>query len=262
MIPGDVISLTGVTLLRRLPTAAGAGEDLKRRLFDIARGKYQRTPRRAVLEQIDLRIRHGEKIGVIGPNGSGKSTLLRVICGILRPTVGSVQVRGTIAPLLELGAGFDPDLSVRDNVFLYAALLGYGKSEIREEYDRIIEFAELEEYPNAPVRALSSGMTARLGFAIATAFAPDILLFDEIFAVGDERFRAKSRRRIEELWRGDRTIVLVSHDLASIRQTCERAIWLENGKVRALGDANAVVNEYTLDVDNRARAVLQAISIS
>lgn len=260
IVDGEVISLRDVTLLRRLPTTGGS-EDLKRRLFDVMRGRYRRAPRRAVLEGLNLHVRHGQKIGVIGPNGSGKSTLLRVISGILQPTTGSARVIGTVAPLLELGAGFDPDLSVDDNIYLYAALLGYSRSQIRAEYDHIVEFAELDEYRRVPVRALSSGMTARLGFSIATAFAPDILLFDEIFAVGDERFRAKSRRRIEDLWRSDRTIVLVSHDLASIRQTCERAIWLENGKLRAFGDASEVVTAYTLDVDTRARAVLESLKV-
>jgi ABC-type polysaccharide/polyol phosphate transport system ATPase subunit len=256
----DVIALDRVTLLRRLPTTDS--DDLKRRLFDLVRGAYRPSPKRKVLDAVDLHVPHGSKIGIIGPNGAGKSTLLRVISGILRPTTGTVRVQGRVAPLLELGAGFDPDLSVDDNIVLYAALLGYGIREIRAKHDAIVDFAEMQEYRRAPVRALSSGMRARLGFSVATAFEPDILLLDEILAVGDERFRAKSQRRIEALWKSDRTIVLVSHDLAFIRLTCERALWIDDGTVRKFGDAGAVVAAYTDAVDERASRLLETLTKS
>lgn len=254
----DAIALDRVTMLRRLPTTDS--DDLKRRVFDLLRGAYRPSPKRKVLDAVDLHVPRGSKIGIIGANGAGKSTLLRVISGILQPTSGTVRIQGTVAPLLELGAGFDPDLSVDDNIVLYAALLGYAVRQIRQRHGAIVEFAEMEDYRRVPVRALSTGMRARLGFAIATAFEPDILLLDEVLSVGDERFRAKSQRRIESLWKSDRTIVLVSHDLAFVRLTCEQALWLDEGRVRTYGQAGSVVSAYTDAVDERARVLLQSLS--
>ncbi len=191
----SAVELDRVTLWRR--TQEEYTFDLKRRIFALVQRRYRKPSRRCVLDNVSLRVESGEKLGIIGPNGSGKSTLLKVICGILEPTSGSVSTRGAIAPLIELGAGFDPDLPVIDNIVLYGVLLGRSHAEMEAKTPEILRFAELEDYTSSPVRVLSSGMAARLGFAIATDANPDILILDEVLAVGDESFRKKSRRRIE-----------------------------------------------------------------
>jgi ABC-type polysaccharide/polyol phosphate transport system ATPase subunit len=249
-----LIALRGVQLERR--THEENAHDLKARMFALATGRYRRPRRKLVLDGIDLQIDRGEKVGIIGPNGAGKSTLLKVMCGVLVPTSGSVEVRGRVAPMLELGAGFDPDLTVVDNVVLYGVLLGVDKRTIASRLDAILRFAELEEYRSYPVSALSSGMMARLGFAIATEIPADVLLVDEALAVGDEGFRAKSRARIESLWHAERTVVLVSHDLALLKSVCERTIWIERGRSVAQGETREVVARYVRAVDEAALAVL------
>jgi ABC-type polysaccharide/polyol phosphate transport system ATPase subunit len=245
-----VIALEGVALERR--TREEYTHDLKGRLIALAAGRYQRPQRRVVLEGIDLMIHSGEKVGIIGPNGAGKSTLLKLMCGVLTPTAGTVDVEGRIAPLLELSAGFDPDLSVADNVVLYGVLLGMERRAIEARVGEILRFAELESYRRFPVSTLSSGMAARLGFAVVTDVDADILLIDEALSVGDESFRSKSRTRIDALWHADRTVVLVSHDLTLIRTVCERAIWLSRGRIVADGGPESVTADYTRAVDEAA----------
>jgi ABC-type polysaccharide/polyol phosphate transport system ATPase subunit len=180
----------------------------------------------------------------VGANGSGKSTLLKVICGILRPTSGRVFVDGTIAPLIELGAGFDAEMSVVDNVIFYGILLGYSRGEIAARVDSILRFAELADHADEPLKTLSSGMNARLGFAIATEQRPDILILDEILSVGDESFRQKCAKRIATFWDNESTIIAVSHDLHFIRTQCERAIWVDHGEIRMDGPAADVADRY------------------
>jgi lipopolysaccharide transport system ATP-binding protein len=249
-----VIVLEGVRLDRR--TREEYANDLKARLFALATGRYRRPRRKVVLDDIDIVIARGEKVGIIGPNGAGKSTLLKLICGVLEPSAGRVAVDGRVAPLLELGAGFDPDMTVVDNIMLYGVLLGLDRRIVAERSAEILRFAELEEYAHYPVHALSSGMAARLGFSIATDVDPDILLIDEALAVGDESFRAKSKLRIDALWRHDTTVVVVSHDLAYIRSTCERAIWLDRGRICAAGTPAEVVAQYVRAVDDAAVVAL------
>jgi lipopolysaccharide transport system ATP-binding protein len=249
-----MIRLCGVGLERR--TREEHDNDLKARIFALATGRYRRPRKRVVLDDIDLEIRRGEKVGIIGPNGAGKSTLLKVICGVLTPTTGTVDVSGRVAPLLELGAGFDSELPVVDNIILYGVLLGIDKRVIISRVDSILRFAELDEYRTYPIRSLSSGMLARLGFAIATEIAPDILLIDEALSVGDESFRAKSRARIDEMWHGERTVVLVSHDLTLVQSLCERAIWINRGRIVESGDPKAIVEHYIHAVDEAAVAAL------
>jgi ABC-type polysaccharide/polyol phosphate transport system ATPase subunit len=249
-----VIALDRVRLERR--TREEHAQDLKARLFALITGRYRSPRRKLVLDDITLAIDRGEKIGIIGPNGAGKSTLLKVICGVLEPSAGSVRVDGRVAPMLELGAGFDPDLTVVDNIVLYGVLLGVPRRAIIERIEAILAFAELEDYRTFPVRALSSGMMARLGFAIATDIPAEILLVDEALSVGDESFRARSRERIDSLWHEDRTIVLVSHDLATVRSICTRTIWLAHGRVMADGPTNEVVSAYVRSVDETAIALL------
>lgn len=238
----EAIRLTDVSLWRR--TQEEFSYDLKRTIFSILNGKYRQPIKKLILNDLNFAINAGEKIGIIGSNGSGKSTLLKVICGILKPTTGLVKVRGNIAPLIELGAGFEPDISVSENIILYGVLLGFGRREMLQRVPAILEFAELKDYALAPVKSLSSGMTARLGFAIATDVQPDILILDEVLSVGDERFKEKSRQRMNQLWRDHTTVLLVSHDLSMIQQSCEKALWLNQGTIQAWGEAKMVVQNY------------------
>ncbi|GAX43512.1 ABC transporter-like protein [Tolypothrix sp. NIES-4075] len=242
----EVIRLDQVSLWRR--TQEEFSYDLKKTVLSIFEGKYRKPAKKLVLDNIDFVVNSGEKIGIIGANGSGKSTLLKIICGILQPTSGSVRVRGKIAPLIELGAGFDSEISVIDNIQLYGVLLGFSRAEMRQRTHSILEFAELQDYALVPVKGLSSGMVARLGFAIATDVQPDILILDEVLAVGDEKFKNKCKQRIDKFWDGDATVLVVSHELESIRQSCERVLWLDKGKVRFIGMAEETVSYYLSSV--------------
>jgi len=224
-----VISVENVTLRRR--TQEELSYDLKRVLFSIVENKYRPPTKRRVLHNVNLSVERGEKIGILGPNGSGKSTLLKLISGILKPTTGKITVDGRIAPLIELGAGFDQDLSLVDNIVYYGVLLGFMRSEMKSRIDSVLEFAELYDHRNEPFKSLSSGMMARLGFAIATDIRPEILILDEVLSVGDESFRRKCAERIQRFWDAHSTIIVVSHDLGFIRDSCERAIWLDKGEV-------------------------------
>ena len=238
----EVIRLNEVYLWRR--TQEEFSYDLKRTILSFVEGKYRQPKKKLVLDNINLSVKQGEKIGIIGANGSGKSTLLKLICGILQPTNGSVKVKGKIAPLIELGAGFDSELSVLDNIILYGVMLGFSRQEMKERAKLILEFAELEDYALVPVKGLSSGMTARLGFAIATDVEPDILILDEVLSIGDESFKHKSQRKMDEFWQEHVTILLVSHSMDLIQNACHQAIWLERGKIKLIGNSKEVVENY------------------
>ncbi|UXE60217.1 MAG: ABC transporter ATP-binding protein [Woronichinia naegeliana WA131] len=238
----EVIRLDNVTLYRR--TQEEFSYDLKRTILSIFEGKYRKPTKKLILDNLDLVVNAGEKIGIIGSNGSGKSTLLKVISGILKPTKGSLRVRGDIAPLIELGAGFDPDLSVKDNIILYGVMLGFSRQEMKTRVASILDFAELQDYSFAPVKSLSSGMSARLGFAIATDVKPDILILDEVLSVGDESFKHKCQARMDKLWDQHTTILVVSHGLEFIQESCERAIWLDRGKIRFSGSTEDTISHY------------------
>lgn len=198
----------------------------------------------AALRNISFQIEAGESVGIIGRNGAGKSTLLKIIAGIIKPTSGQVVVGGRIAPLIELGAGFDVELTGRENVYLNGAILGFTRRQMRERFSRIVDFAELHAFIDAPLRTYSSGMITRLGFAIATEIDPAILILDEVLAVGDERFQARCLERIERFRRAGVTIALVSHDATAIQRMCTRALWLEEGQLRAAGPVADVVAHY------------------
>ncbi|MBK1990577.1 ABC transporter ATP-binding protein [Sphaerospermopsis aphanizomenoides BCCUSP55] len=238
----EVIRLDQVSLWRR--TQEEFSYDLKKTLLSIVEGKYRKPAKKLVLDNIALAVKKGEKIGVIGANGSGKSTLLKIISGILQPTTGTVRVRGQVAPLIELGAGFDAEISVMDNILLYGVLLGFSRSEMKARAQSILEFAELEDYALVPVKGLSSGMVARLGFSIATDVQPDILILDEVLSVGDENFKNKCKQRIDNFWNGDATVLVVSHDLEFIKQSCHQAIWLDKGRIHFIGSAENAVESY------------------
>lgn len=238
----EVIRLEQVSLWRR--TQEEFSYDLKKTILSLLQGKYRKPARKLVLNRVGLVVNEGERVGIIGANGAGKSTLLKVICGILEPTSGSVRVRGNIAPLIELGAGFNPEMSIEQNIILYGVLIGYSRAEMKQRTRSILEFAELEEYAHAPVKALSSGMMARLAFAVATDVEPDILILDEVLSVGDARFAKKSQRRIEKLWDRSSTILFVSHSLDYIRESCEKAIWLDRGRILHSGSAEETIERY------------------
>jgi ABC-type polysaccharide/polyol phosphate transport system ATPase subunit len=244
------IELHGVTLTRR--TQEELHYDLKRTLFRAFALKKTAVRRRTVLTDVSLRVNRGEKLGIIGPNGSGKSTLLKVIAGILKPTTGTTRVSGSISPLIELGAGFDAELSLVDNILYYGVLLGHSEALVRKHVDEILDFAELTEYRNEPTKTLSSGMGARLSFAIATEFRPDIILIDEVLSVGDERFRRKCEARISRFWDEHSTILFVSHDMNTISHMCERVVWLDHGSIRFDGPFAQAMQSYLSTVPSVA----------
>ena len=196
------------------------------------------------LKNISFEIYKGEVIGIIGHNGAGKSTLLKIISGILQPTNGTIIRDGNIVPMLELGSGFDYELSGRENIFLNGAILGYSKEFLNEKYDEIVNFSELGRFIDVPIRNYSSGMMMRLAFSIATVVNPDILIVDEILAVGDANFQEKSRKRMLELMGGGTTVLFVSHDLKQIRDMCNRVVWLEHGEIKMVGETEHICNLY------------------
>ena len=248
MIKNEVIRLDNVSLWRR--TQEEFSYDLKKTILSFLEGKYRKPATKLVLDRINLTIEAGEKIGIIGLNGSGKSTLLKLICDILQPTLGTVKVKGSIAPLIELGVGFDSELSVVDNIIFYGVMLGFSRQEMKERVNLILEFAELEDYALVPVKGLSSGMAARLGFAIATDVQPDILILDEVLSVGDESFKNKCQKRMDNFWKKDITILVVSHSTELIKQTCHRAIWMEKGRIKLIGQAKEVIDAYLSSITN------------
>lgn len=196
------------------------------------------------LEDVSFDIKQGERIGIIGNNGAGKSTLLKIISKVIKPTNGYVKTKGTIAPLLELGAGFDQDLTGRKNVYLNGAILGKSKEFLDDKVQEIIEFSELEEFIDVPLKNYSSGMKARLGFAIASHIDADIIILDEVLGVGDKNFKAKSSAKIQELIFSGKTVILVSHSLHEIEKLTSRVIWIEKGKVRKVGETKEILEEY------------------
>lgn len=196
------------------------------------------------LNDINIDIKKGEVFGLIGLNGCGKSTLLKIISGIYKPSTGSVRVNGTIAPLIELGAGFDMDLTARENIYLNGSVLGYSKEYIEEKFDEIVDFTELHQFIDVPMKNYSSGMVARVGFAIATVTTPDILIVDEILAVGDFLFQEKCEKRINDLMSGGTTVIIVSHSIEQIMRLCDRVAWIEKGRIKMMGEAKGVCELY------------------
>ena len=196
------------------------------------------------LKHISFMVNRGEAVALIGPNGCGKSTTLKTIAGVLYPTSGSVQVHGEIAPLIELGAGFDVDLTARENIFLNGAVLGYDHAFMEEHFNSIMDFAELWEFVDVPVKNFSSGMIARLGFAIATEVTAEVLIVDEILAVGDYKFQQKCHERMDRMLASGTTLLLVSHSDAQVRELCSRAIWIDHGVVQMDGPVNEVCDAY------------------
>lgn len=196
------------------------------------------------LQDINLEINKGDVVGFVGLNGAGKSTLLKIVAGVQKPTHGEIKVNGRVSPLLELGAGFDNDLTGRENIYLNGLILGYSKNFINEHMNDIIRFAELEEFIDTPIKNYSSGMRARLGFAIATAKTPKILIVDEVLSVGDGRFKKKSEEKMLELIQSEATVLFVSHSIAQIRRLCTKVVWLDKGQIKMVGNTKEVCDEY------------------
>ena len=203
------------------------------------------------LKNVSLTIDRGDSVALIGVNGSGKSTLLKCIAGVMSPTQGSIIVRGSIAPLIELGAGFDMDLTARENIYLNGAVLGHDRAFMDAHFDSIVDFAELWEFIDVPVKNFSSGMVARLGFAIATEVKADILVVDEVLSVGDYRFQEKCKERIADLLSGGTTLLFVSHSAEQVKELCKRAVWLDKGMVQMYADTHDTYSKYKSFIDNR-----------
>jgi ABC-type polysaccharide/polyol phosphate transport system ATPase subunit len=246
----EVIRVDRVSLWRR--TQEEFSYDIKKTILSLLEGKYRQPAKKLVLDNIDFVVQSGQKVGIIGANGSGKSTLLKIICGILEPTSGTVRVRGQIAPLIELGAGFDGQLSVVDNIIFYGVMMGFSRAEMKKRIRSILQFAELEDYELVPVKGLSSGMVARLGFAIATDVQPDILILDEVLSVGDESFKNKCRQRMDKLWHNAATVLVVSHGMEFIKESCDYALWVSYGKVMFFGSADEAISRYLEFVNTTA----------
>ena len=218
-------------------------QSIKEYIVQMLRGKIKYEEFWA-LKNVSFEVERGEVVGIIGHNGAGKSTLLKVISGILKPTGGELEVHGNVVPMLELGSGFDHDLTGRENIFLNGSILGYSEKYLKEKYAQIVEFSELGKFIDVPIRNYSSGMLMRLAFSIATVVQPEILIVDEILAVGDAAFQEKSKARMLELMSGGTTVLFVSHSLEQIREMCDRVIWLEHGQIKAIGATKEICDAY------------------
>lgn len=196
------------------------------------------------LADVNFQVKRGEVIGLIGSNGAGKSTLLKVVAGVMKPTKGKIEVKGNVCPMIELGAGFDYDLTARENIYLNGAILGYSKEFIEKKFNEIIDFSELSDFLDVPVKNFSSGMIARLAFSIATIVDPEVLIVDEILSVGDLAFQQKSEEKMKSMIGGGTTVLYVSHSIDSIKSLCDRVIWLEHGKIVEIGDPRVVCKKY------------------
>lgn len=238
----NIIEINDVTMCFNLEEERT--DTIKEYILKLLKGKLHFNEFYA-LKNVSFNIKKGEAVALIGVNGSGKSTLLKIIAGVMYPTHGSIKVNGSIAPLIELGAGFDMDLTARENIYLNGAVLGYDRKFMEEHFDEIVEFSELQNFMDVPVKNFSSGMVARLGFAIATIVKADILIVDEVLAVGDFKFQQKCKKRIEELLSNGTTLLFVSHSKEQVNELCDRAIWLEHGIMKLDGPACEVTEKYS-----------------
>ena len=237
-----MIEINDVSVRYRL--AKEKPKTLQEYLIDRLKGKRHDYEDFWALRDLNIKVRKGETFGIVGRNGAGKSTLLKVIAGVLRPTGGQVSVHGKIAPLIELGAGFDPELTGAENIYLNASILGLSRSEIKERFPSIVDFSELNEFIFSPLKSYSSGMVARLGFSIATEVDPDILIIDEILSVGDKQFVTKCNERMRLFREKGTTMLLVSHNLVEIADICSTVLWMDHGGARMCGEPKTVIDEY------------------
>ena len=240
----SIIKVDHVSMRFRMD--ANRTTSLKEWMVTLLKGKRNIQEFRA-LDNVSFDVKRGEIFGVIGRNGAGKSTILKVVSGIYKPTDGKVVTAGRIAPMLELGSGFDPELSGHDNIFLNGAILGFSEEFLKSKYDEIVAFSELGDFIYQPIKTYSSGMMMRLAFSVATIIEPEILIVDEILAVGDANFQQKSHARMMELMAGGTTVLFVSHSLEQIREMCSRVVWLDHGTVKMIGSTNEVCDAYALE---------------
>lgn len=243
-----VISVNDVTI--RFNLASEKIDNLKEYVIKLLKKELLFQEFLAV-KDASFQIKRGEAWALVGSNGSGKSTLLKAICGILKPYKGNVQIRGKISPLLELGAGFDMNLTARENIYLNGTILGHSMAFMREHFDEIVEFAELQDFLDSPVKNFSSGMRARLGFAVATIVEPDILVVDEILAVGDYAFQQKCLARMDKMLSGGTTLLFVSHSIDQVRKLCNHAVWINKGDIMQIGEVNEVCDAYMASMQKK-----------
>lgn len=237
----SIIEVNGVTM--RFNLAEEKTDTIKEYLVKLVTGKLHFNEYYA-LKNVSFEVKRGESVALIGKNGSGKSTMLKILAGVLYPTEGTVTVNGSIAPMIELGAGFDMELTAKENIYMNGAILGHNRAFMEQHFEEIVEFSELREFINVPLKNFSSGMMARLGFSIATIIKADILIVDEVLAVGDFRFREKCYRKIDELLDGGTTLLFVSHSEEQVKALCPKAIWLDHGHLMAFGDTDEVYGMY------------------
>ena len=219
---------------------------IKKEFVNFFNPKYKKQKKEyfCALDDISFNVKKGEVVGLIGSNGAGKSTLLKIVSGVMKPTKGKVQVNGAISPMIELGAGFDMELTARENIYLNGAILGYSKSFIDNKFEDIVEFSELRDFLDVPIKNFSSGMTAKLAFSIATVVDPEVLIVDEILSVGDIKFQEKSKKKMLDMIKGGTTVLYVSHTLQSIKDLCDKVVWIEHGKMVKMGPAEEICDEY------------------
>ncbi len=239
-----MIKVDNVSMKFNLGMEAGSFKETFIALFDKKRRVSKQKNEFWALKNVSFEVKKGEVIGIIGSNGAGKSTLLKVISGVMKPTKGTVQTHGVISPMIELGAGFDPELTARENIYLNGAILGYSKKFLDEKFDEIVEFSELIDFLDVPIKNFSSGMIAKLAFSIATVVNPEILIVDEILSVGDIKFQDKSKNKMMSMINGGTTVLYVSHSLNTVKELCNRVIWIEHGEVVKIGKAKTVCDEY------------------
>ncbi len=243
-IAGDDLMIEAEGLSMRFNLGIERGFSLKQWFVDAPRRKIRERNEFWALRSVSFSVRRGEVVGLVGANGAGKSTLLKLVAGVMKPTEGSVRCGGTVCPMIELGAGFDPQLTARENIYLNGAIMGYSRAFLESRFDAIVDFSELRSFLDVPVQSFSSGMTARLAFSIAVQVDPEILIVDEILSVGDAAFQAKSEEKMLQMIRGGTTVLFVSHSVEQIRKLCSRALWLERGVLREAGDCDTVCGHY------------------
>lgn len=250
-----LVDVRGVGMKFKMPTEKI--DNIKEYFVKLIQGKLHYRNFEA-LKNVNLQVRRGESLGLIGRNGAGKSTLLRIIAGIIEPTSGNVRTRGNMVPLLNLGAGFDSDATGKENIFLNGAMLGFSRKEMQKKYDSIVEFSELGDFMNVPIKNYSQGMLSKLGFSIAVDVNPDLLLIDEILSVGDAVFQKKCAQKIEELRVNGTTFIVVSHSLEQIKSLCQKAVYIKNGVVAHSGEVNEIAEIYNADCLAAEKATLES----
>ena len=239
-----MIKVENVSMMFNLGIEATSFKETFISLFSRKKKKNKEKNKFWALKDVSFHVKKGEVVGIIGSNGAGKSTLLKTISGVMKPTKGHVEVHGVISPMIELGAGFDMELTARENIYLNGAILGYSKSFIDEKFDEIVDFSELKDFLDVPVKNFSSGMVAKLAFSIATIVNPEVLIVDEILSVGDIKFQEKSKNKMMEMISGGTTVLFVSHSLQAIKDLCSKVVWIEHGQIVKIGDAKVVCDEY------------------